>query len=319
MTLGRLKSKLLSNIISIGLIGGTLLVVFTPDIVIIKKFAGYSVHFMLALLLAGLLFLILRQQRLMLISFACCAILCIYFKKVANINIIPPLKTSEPTFRLAHFQTSDLTTNWADNLKFIAGEQIDIISFIEITPEWELVLKEFFETVYPYHIYMVRIDYLGSCIFSRFPIITTDTFYYKQNPNLSVSFRITDHYSFDLICSNTQPPLFRRSYEELRGQLNIIAENVMTNPGPTLTVGNYNLDQFSTELQMFRSKAGLSDSRKSLYLSLNHTPTNHIFYSNHLECLSFSNLFNPVSLFIGIVGEYQFKNSMNGSVKVSGG
>jgi len=311
MTYDRLKLTLILNIISLGLIGGTLLVIFTPEIVILKKFAGYSVQYMLALLIGGLLFLVLRQQRLMLISFVCCALLCIYFKKVSNINIIPPLKTAEPTFRLAHFQTSDLTINWADNLKFIAGEQIDIISLTEITPEWEPVLKELFDRKYPFNVYMVRIDYLGSCILSRFPIISADTFFYRQNPNLKVHLKIDDQYSMDLICSNTQPPLFRRSFEELRGQLDLIADNVRINPGPAVTVGNYNLDQFATELQTFRSKAGLSDSRKTLYLSLNTPPTNHIFYSDHLECLSFSNLYNPASLFIGIVGEYQFRNGIS--------
>ena len=183
----------------------------------------------------------------------------------------------------------------------------DILSVVEMTPDWEYVMSEQFSDVYPYRAFLTRIDHMGSAIFSRFPITQLDTIFYNYLPNLEARLQVNSTHQLAVYSSNTDPPLYRRSFEQLRDQLDVIATNITEKNCPSVTCGNYNLDQFSDELQDFRAKAHLNDSRKSLSPSLN-PPTNHIFYNQSFECLSFQNMYNDNSERIGIFAEFQYLN-----------
>ena len=283
------------------------LIIYTPNVVILKKIASHAVHIMILFLAAGMFFLIFDQKRLLFTAFACSAGLCLYFKFVANISINVPIKTSEPSLLITHTNTSELLDDVENNLSAFLKTDADIICLVEITPDWEVVLDDYFSETYPFSVTMTRIDHLGAAVFSKFPITRTDTIYYEDIPNLRIDLQVDRDHRLKLYCSNTNPPLYRRSFEQLRNQLNIIADQITGSNTPVMTCGNYNLDQFSDELQDFRAQANLNDSRKTMSPSLN-PPTDHIFYSNALECLSFRNVYNQYSNRIGIIGEFQYIN-----------
>ncbi len=309
---------LVNGTIVIGMVSLAILcIVKVPDVVLLKRIASHATQIMLLFVGAGLFFLLLNQQRLLFIAFGCASALCLHFKYVANISLAIPIKTSEKSMTVMHANTNDMTEDWRLVLNTIIDLKADVISFIEITPNWERLLSEELDRYYPHHAMITRIDPFGAAIFSKYPIVETDTFYYQDLPNLSATIQMDDKYAAQVISSNSSPPLFRISFEELRNQLKVLAHSINRSIYPVITAGNYNLDQFSDELQDFRAAAQLQDSRKTMSPSIN-PPTNHLFYTNDLECLRFFNVYDDASNRIGIMGEYQFKTDEQSTAQGSG-
>ena len=287
--------------------GVVLICVRPPDVVLLKRVASHSTQIMVLFLLVGIFFLIIDQKRLLFTAFGCSAALCLYFKYVANISLDLPIKTSEPSITFLQSSASELGEDWELSLNSILKQQSDIICFLELTPDWEAVLRDRLGRQYPNSAELTRIDFHGMAIYTKFKIVSVDTIYYEDLPTLQAHIQLDPKHDVRIFATNTNPPLFRKSFEQLRNQLDSIARRVQQDPAPAITAGNYNLDQFSEELQDFRARANLNDSRKSMSPSLN-PPTNHLFYSRQLECLSFSNLYDPLNNRIGIFGEYQLRS-----------
>jgi len=297
--------RFLDRITSFAIMGVTAVCIYPANILFLRKISSYSVHYMVFLLIIGLFFLLIRQKKLLFISFACCAVLCLYFKLKVGITIEQPFKTEEPTLRLAHLSTTALSGNWESNLQVLKNGKWDVLSIVELTPDWAILFQEELSETFPYSISLERIDNYGLGIYSKFPIHEIDTLFYENIPNLLATIQVAEDYNCLISCSNTDPPLYRKSFLQLKEQLNTLAQNFNQKDIPIITTGNFNLDQFSDELQDFRALAGLSDSRMTMSPSLN-PPTHHIF-SKKMTCLSFSNIYNNTYR-IGIQGEFQFNN-----------
>jgi len=282
----------------------------TPDILILRRIARHAIQIMILLLGAGFVFLILNQRRLLFTAFGCVTALCLHFKNVANINLIVPVKTSEPVMTVAHMSTADLGEHWTSTAESLKKADADILSIIEITPAWEDVLTEALRSTYPHQAILTKIDILGTAIFSKYPILQIDTLTFAEVPHLRARIQITEKHEANIYSFNTDPPLFRKSLLQLRNQLEGLSRSIQTTDIPALAVGNYNLDQFADEIQDFRASSHLLDSRKTLSPSLV-TPTSHIFYSPNMECLTFENLYDSFTTRIGILGEYQFMRIEN--------
>ena len=103
------QNRIISTLVIVGMLSITALSIMkTPDIMILKRITAHAIQFMLLLLGAGLFFLAIDQKRLLFAAFGCVAALCLHFKRVANISLILPIKTSEPTLMVAQTSTSDL-------------------------------------------------------------------------------------------------------------------------------------------------------------------------------------------------------------------
>lgn len=280
--------------------------IFRPDdVLFLRKIAEFSLHIMVLLLAAGLFFLIMDQTRLVFLAFGSCAMLCLVFKTKADASIRQILRTSEPAINIVHTSTSTLAQDWEESFLAIDRLNTDVITFLEVTPAWQTVIDDYFKDEYTYRTSLVRIDDLGAAVYSMFPISSVDTIIHVNNPSLSLALSLPRDRTVHMILSNTNPPLFRQSFIELRDQLEVLGQEAnKLEKQPLLVVGNYNLDQFSDELQDFRAQAKLRDSRKTMTPSLS-PPTNHIFYNDYLEFLGFSNIYNRNSLRLGIQGRYQ--------------
>ncbi|MCB0685401.1 MAG: endonuclease/exonuclease/phosphatase family protein [Saprospiraceae bacterium] len=300
------QNRIISTLVIVGMLSITALSIMkTPDIMILKRITAHAIQFMLLLLGAGLFFLAIDQKRLLFAAFGCVAALCLHFKRVANISLILPIKTSEPTLMVAQTSTSDLAEHWQNSIQSLIRSKADIISILELTPDWEALLTKRLAKDYPYHALNTRIDILGSAIFSKFPVVHTDTLNFMDVPHLKSVVEIPGGLQTRIYSFNTNPPLLRNSLLQLRNELGELSDDIQKEPIPAIATGNYNLDQFADEIQDFRASADLLDSRKTMSPSL-FTPTNHIFYSRSFECLHFANLYDTASVRIGIIGEYQF-------------
>ena len=295
---------------------GTFICVFTPNYFLFKVGARFAVQIMLGYLLLGFAFLIARQHKLMFTSFACCAGLCLFLKYASDGQLSLPLKNDEKTLDVAHFNVSASIANFSETIDEILAVDADVISLQEVTPDWDIELRKSLQNKYPYSRTIVRLDPFGLAIYSRFPLISTDTFMYEDIPNIVGTVKIDDsNQEICFIASYTLPVFYTNDYERQRNHLMAIANYTNSTDCPVITIGDYNAVPWSYEIQDFKTAANLNDSRQGFMpasngsFSLFQIPSDHIFYSDHLECIGFKEINSPSSGHLGIKGSYQFNNN----------
>lgn len=286
--------------------------------------ANYAIQIMLFYLFLALLFLILKQRRLMFISFGCCAILCVFLKHSLNIeeheaksqlpsSISPPDTTT--TIKIAHFNLTDAGEDIGMTLQNMLETNGDIISIQEVTLDWIDTLESFFKPAYPHYIIIPDLGMFGNAIFSKHDFIALDTFYFQEIPNLAGALYLEEtNEKVAFISTHTYPVFNSTDAKRLNAHLDTIQNYIQKIEEPLLVFGNFNVVPWSAEIRDFRNATNLLDSRQGFMpiypdgsLTFFDVPFNHIFYSDQLKCLTFENLSNEDWLYLGIQGKYQFK------------
>ena len=291
---------------------GAIFCIFTPNYFLFKMGSRFAILIMLGYLVMGILFLMAKQQRLMFTSMACCAGLCLFLKHASNSDLQLPLATDELSIKVAHFNVSASDTDdQQSTLHAMLETDADLISIQEVTPPWRYALKETLTEQYPYSATIVRMDLFGLAVFSKFPFHHLDTFYYADIPNFSgvIETRNQDH-RFKFICAHTNPPLYSRAYEEMKGHLEMIAEQSTRDSMAVIMISNFNAPPWWAEIQDLRETARLNDSRRSSaygFSEIFQSPSDYILYTDDFNCLGFENIISPQSSHLGIQGRYQFK------------
>ena len=294
------------------MIVGLILCVFPPQFILFRWGSRFAVQFMFSYLVAGLVFLLLKERRLTMTAFICCAALALYLRSSIG---------SEDTFRYAfakptdekqlnvlYLNTSSTNETPEQTAKKILSTHPDLIAVTELTPDWEMELSAQLATAYPYKQTYRNIDFYGIGVYSRYPLVGVDTFETNHVPNIIGRVQLDkQHPEVWFIGTHTPPPLNIDAYEAIRRQLEQVSDNITRlNDVPLITFGDYNLVPWSFEMQRFRTRAHLSYSRR--YFSPGEaTPMDYIFYSRHFNCLSFENVRDSSETRIAILGRYQFK------------
>ena len=301
----------------------TLSCIFTPNIMVFRLLSRYSVQIMLAFLALGLLLLALQQQTLMFASLGCCAALCIFLKSSAGIDFRRDSPTSAPAIKVTHINLSAITEDY--NLIFTAlrNNEADIVSLQEMTPDWNRLISDSLRQWYPYQARHIGFSMDGLAIFSRFPIVSKDTFYCGETPILSAIAEIDSTHRVAIISSYLSPPLYSGAYKHLKEQLDTMNNYINRQIYPTIIAGDFNLVVWSDEISKFRHTSHLANSRLNFvpnyqngHLRLFDVPIDHIFFSRGLRCLDFETIGNPTIPHIGISGLYQFR-SMNNTTETA--
>lgn len=300
---------------------GTFICVFTPNYFLFKMGARFAVQIMLGYLLLGFVFLFVRQHKLMFTSFACCAGLCLFLKYASDGQLSLPVKTDDNTLIVAHFNVSTSTNDYQQTIHEILAVDADVISLQEVTPDWNAELKVALQEKYPYSETVVRLDPFGLAIYSKYPLLSTDIFMFEDIPNIVGTIQIDENdKEICFIVSHTLPVFYTNDYVRQRNHFMAIAEYTNNTDCPVITIGDYNAVPWSYEIQDFKAAANLNDSRRGFMpasngsFSLFQIPSDHIFYSDHLECTGFKEINSPISGHIGIIGSYQFSNNSKPSL-----
>lgn len=295
---------------------GALVCIFPPEFFIFKMSAQFAVQIMLSYLAIGLLFLIVGHRKLMFTSFACCAGLCLFLKYVTNSELVRAQPTTEETFNVAHFNVS-ATDDYEFMIAEILASKADLISFQEVTPDWNIVLQESLSEFYPHSKTVVRFDPFGLAVYSKLPFNSVDTFMTEDVPNILGTIGLDK--SGNEICfitSHALPPFYTSDYKKLRNHLHKIATFSNQSACPVITIGDYNAVPWSYEIQDFRAVSKLNDSRRGFFpnskgsFSIFQLPSDHIFYSSQLECIHFEDLEHSVAGHLGVKGAYQFEQNL---------
>lgn len=302
-------SNLLGWVIGVLIVLTTLVVMFPPNMSFLKKGAEYAVFIMLGFLLLGMLFMVLDKKKLMTVSLCCTAILCIFLKSSSNNNLIFPARNNTANVSIAHVNLSYIDQGYEELLTLIDQLNPEIISFQEVTPDWDFVLKSNLSQKYDSKYSLVRFDTYGMAIYSQKRFTKVDTFMYQNIPNIRTVYDMGGQ-PMTILSSYLLPPLSRSATENMENHLELISKKVLETNTPLFAIGDYNLVPWSNEVREFRESTNLGFSRRNIAISKFRIPHDHIMYSKQLECIDFQELEDEKLNHIGIYGTYQFKANM---------
>jgi endonuclease/exonuclease/phosphatase (EEP) superfamily protein YafD len=306
----------LDRIITVALVVGTALCIYQPDSYTIKSLARFAPQITVIYWLLGLLFLALRRNRLTMIAFICCGFMCIFLKSAGNQALVQPTKTNEPMVKVAQFNLSAINNgNYNELIDKIFKTDADIVSLQEVPIMYQQWLEDTLYAVYPHPCRSASADFRGISLFSKHKFISCDTIKSGNISNLSVSIRTKNSArKIFIICTYLEPPLGASAYKTFRRQLDTVGNYAQMLGEPYITVGDFNMEGYSFEIQQFRRNTALLDSRRGFQPMLEdgtynfkETPTDHIFYTQHFQCVDFHTISDSSKAHLGIIGTYQFQ------------
>lgn len=302
----RFKNNMLQTSLSTILFVGTGIVVMAPQVPLIRKVSEYSVHIMLGMLLFSMLSMVLGKSKVMFAGLACTAALCIFLKNASHNTLKLPEANTETKLNVAHINLGNISFDFTSIMNMLEEEDIDFVSFQEFTPDWHVYISKELNSKFPYSFTEVRIDPYGLAVYSKEPIVVSDTFLCNDIPNMSVVVE-KEGKSFQVVSSYLTPALDNKSLKVAAKQLGAIADIVNESSFPLLALGEYNMVYWTNEIRGFRAKTKLQNSRRDLVDSNLRVPYDHIFFSSALECTQFKEMKDDAQNYIGIMGTYQIK------------
>ncbi len=308
--MNKLKEQtLIGWVIGILLVMVTLVVMFPPEMSFLKRGAEYAVHIMIGMLLVGMLLMVFNQKKLMYLALFCCSILALFLKNSSNSALIFPARNAQPNLSILHINLSNIGGEYESFLKRLDRLDADIISFQEVTPDWDLMLKANLSNKYKAEYSQVRIDPYGMAVYSKKPMIRKDTFNFKDVPNLRLEF-VIEGKKLSLLSSYILPPVNNKSRLNVQEHFNLLSDKIKNIKAPLIALGDYNLVPWSNEVRNLRDETKLKVSRRTIAVSRFQIPYDHILFSSELECIDFEEIEDDQTNHIGIFGRYQFRDQV---------
>jgi len=282
------------------------LTVFLPNSTFGFKMLDYNSHLMIGLLLLGFGGLIVNYRILMTTSLIACMSMCLFLKNASNDTLVMPSVNTEPKLSIAHFNVSNIQD--LDHLsQTITDIDVDIISFQELTPDWNYILQDILKEKYPYNMSVVRIDPYGMAFYSKQEFASMDTFLFNNKPNLEAEIKVDDQ-KILLYSSYLVPAISNTNAVATKDHLDLLSHKIRDNKAPAIALGDYNMVYWANAISRFRSKAQVIHSRRDVSEDGLTPPYDHIFFTTDLECTSFHNINDLQENHIGIMGVYQIKS-----------
>ena len=311
-----LESSITQVTLATLILGVALLCIFTPDVILIKRGANFTVQIMLLFLFLGIGFLMLGQKRLMFTSLFACGILSLFLKNASDQSLRFPSANEQPQVSVAHIDLS-LSDDYTETMRIIWSTDVDVISFQEYTPDWHNYLQQELQAHYPHQNIMMRIDPFGMALYSKYELSNVDTVIFNEfdeMPCLYATLGVDEETQVHVVSAHTLPAVNRSAYERIRSHFSLISNFIDELDGPVITVGDFSLPSWSQEIKDFKDNSSLSDSRRDMVpavfnkpLFMLNIPIDHIFYSDDIECTSFKVIDSQEGSQLGILGKYQLK------------
>ena len=252
----------------------------------------------------GLTGFVLGKSRVMYTGMACCAALCLFLKGESNGSIVFPSKNDQAGFEVLHLNLSSISDNYEEALDLILGQNADFISFQEVTPEWNIFLKQNLTEAYPFNATIVRIDPFGKAIYSKKQLKTEANLHTDAQPLLSITFTENGR-DIRLVSAYISQSIDRAGRNNAKKILKQLSTIVTESEEPVMIIGDFNnLTYWSDGISELRAESKLNNSRRTISLSSRYNPYDHIFYSDDIECTEFKEIDTPDGHF-AIKGSYQ--------------
>lgn len=297
----------LESIVATMMVGGVFLVVLNPTYSIFKFGTNYAVQIMFGYFLASIGFLFIKKPELLFTGFACTAALCIFLQQSSNKDLVFPEINGEEKISVAQFNMPAASDDPIASIKTILETNADIISLQEVTPDWQSLLKAKLTETYPYFSLVFRPeDFLGVAMLSKLPFERIDTVYANHVPNLIAKIKLEGRPIF-LASTYFYPELDENDVKLLAEHKALINNYFESVSDPILNFGEFNQVQWASFISDYKFSMNLKDSRRFPFFD---NPTDHIFFSDHFDCLDFKTISNAYTNHLGISGVYQIKMNL---------
>jgi endonuclease/exonuclease/phosphatase (EEP) superfamily protein YafD len=279
------------------------LIIAGPEIIFFRQASEYLVHIMLGFLGLGFLFLLINRERLMMLSFATCATLCVFLKNESNGELLFPKTNNTESITLSHVNLSNV-----DHPSILFNElkrnSCDIVSFQELTPDWRGILSSSLKQDYPYSYEATRIDLFGKAIYSKYPLERIDTIN-KENAFDIVATINKSKNKYKIISPYLTPPLDKNSLVACKVQMKNISNYIQNQVDRVIVLGDFNMVYWSEEIRNFREASKLNNSRKDVILASMKLPYDHVFYSKNLQCVNVKDFLINRDERVGLLSVFQ--------------
>jgi endonuclease/exonuclease/phosphatase (EEP) superfamily protein YafD len=293
----------------------TFICVFNPSMLFFRNFTQYTLYIMLGLLAVGIFAFVAENPRTMMMSMLCCGILCLYLKSSSNDKIRLPLENANPALTISHISLGNADNDYKTVIDYLKTIDADLLSFQELTPDWNAQLIDQLSSKYNYVQTVTRLDQYGMGFFSKLPFDRLDTIYYKEIPNLVASVKLHGQKECHVISCQMTPPVNQAAYASIMDHFNFISMYTRKLEGNIIVLGDFHLPPWSKEVQKFKEDSHLQDGRRDIHtrnldgsMSLPRIPVEHILYSDAMDCTSFAEIGNNIVGRLGIIGTYQIQH-----------
>lgn len=306
----------------------TLWCIFPSEGLFFKWWEEHTNIIIFCFLFCGLIFFFFNWKRLMMVSFAACATLCL----LLNDRIEAPLKNAEQTsdslVKIAQFSYANPIDNQPidSELVIMLQSQADVISVQEVPLDSVNSIQNFFTCCGYQSVHCLKDSSqdMAMVLFSRFPFKILREAHLPNTPGIAGKMEIPDlevgTREIYFVNPYFYPASDEATYNEIKENIRLFAQGLNGIQVPLLVFGDYHVVSWSKDLQQFKQITGLNDSRRGImptsphgYFSLFDYPFDHIFYSNHFKCINFETISSASTTHLGIVGTYQFDNQQRSS------
>ena len=315
-----LSFNLFQYILIIILLMGVVECIFIPSYFAYFWARQFAVQLIFVYLALGVLFLILKLQRLMIVSFLSSAAICLFLKFASNPLLIPESQVAGlPTFSVSLLNLSISEPEINDALNNLKILNPDVIALEEITPIWSDTITKLFTDSYPYKTLITNYNSMGMGFLSKYPIVKIDTFYFEEVPNIAVKIESQKlGKKVNIVGGRTELPYSSSTYKRLGNHLDFLAKKITDMGGNTIALGNFNVVTWSDEVVSFLTKTNMVDSRRGFMttyprapFSLMTLPTDHIFITKDFKCVQFNNIISNLENHLGIHAIFQVNKTEN--------
>ena len=288
--------------------------IFTPNLpfsdnIIVEKAIEYAVHGLYGILAFSLFLFAMGRYKLMFLGLSCVAALCIFLKSQSNDHLMLIENKLAPKLEIVHFNLANIDDSYDDFYRRLIKMDADIISLQELTPNWDLALRDSLAQVYPYVIKNVRIDPFGKALFSKQELIKKQIVGENEDNYLSVNLKMGDQI-ISLSSNYILPPLNESSKLNAKNQLETISKKIRSSVYPSIAIGDLNMVHWSNLIRLFTKDAKLKNSRRGFSVNGFEIPYDHMFFTEDLECAHFEEILDENSTHMGIRGTFQIKEEL---------
>jgi hypothetical protein len=290
----------------------TYICIYPLDYHFTKIISESTVYIMLALFISGFVALYLKFKNALIYSWISCTFLCHHLKDTQKNNFYyTKAETGKTQIKISHFdlkKESDLS-NFSEKIINAKSNILSLRLDHELENDSSVInLKN----LYPHHFFcdLNKNDKKIRFIFSTFKIDSIETFSWRDESFLLGALDIESAsgklYFMSMSLNEYDPEVMDSSFILLNNFTNTCSKKHIKNQ-PILVFGDTPYYPWHPEIRTFRDNIMIKDSRLDLELNFNRK---HIFYSSHLDCLSFEQVEN------GVVGIYQFNKATNNTQEI---
>jgi len=220
------------------------------------------------------------------------------------------IKASSPIPNSSQFTTENeaikvmqfnvLTNNYRyeSTIQSILYENPDFISFQEVSNEWAAALTQGLREIYPhFHIIRHQEASQGLAVFSKLPL--KDLAYHQWSGTANLSGKIqVDGDEVNFLSLHTRSPMNERKWKIRNAHIESAGNYVASQSGEFLVLGDFNMVPWDHQMNRFKKKTQLRDSRKKLtptfpawgpkYIA--QIPIDYIFHSQGISCQSLDSI-----------------------------